>query len=327
GSMQPTLYGVTSEPDFSPFFELDYFNSKAAAEAHFHEQVKLEDAMKIPTGLERIKKWFEGYSYVHLVAKNDGELEKVNPPVKFLIFNIEQTLVIGGVKHTIWFPPDYGDPSSGGSLEYRAGLRPRTEFERGEIFHKGEDVVKMRVHTGDHLFVDRFTYNFRKPERGEIIVFETDGINKLITMSPGDNNTFFIKRLVGLGGETLSIKQDGEAENVPRFGTVPVGQLVVNGHTLSASTPHFENLYAFVEAHKGQKWDYQENQFYGHAMQKGLAPGDDFQVRTNHYFVMGDNTMNSLDSRYWGDFSSDRVIGKSFFVYWPITKRFGLDNH
>jgi len=42
--------------------------------------------------------------------------------------------------------------------------------------------------------------------------------------------------------------------------------------------------------------------------------------------VMGDNTMNSLDSRYWGDFPATSIIGKSFFVYWPITSRFGWEN-
>jgi signal peptidase I len=41
---------------------------------------------------------------------------------------------------------------------------------------------------------------------------------------------------------------------------------------------------------------------------------------------MGDNTMNSSDSRFWGDFPGRQVIGKSFFVYWPITKRFGWGN-
>jgi signal peptidase I len=41
---------------------------------------------------------------------------------------------------------------------------------------------------------------------------------------------------------------------------------------------------------------------------------------------MGDNTMNSSDSRFWGDFPGGQVIGKSFFVYWPITKRFGWGN-
>ena len=118
--------------------------------------------------------------------------------MKFLIFNIKQTLVIGGIAHTIWFPPDYGEVP----LEYRAGLRKRTEFESGQFYHKGDDVVKLKVSAGDHLFVDRLTYNFRKPERGEIVVFDTHGIDRL---APDQQNTFYIKRLVGLGGETLTL--------------------------------------------------------------------------------------------------------------------------
>jgi len=55
----------------------------------------------------------------------------------------------------------------------------------------------------------------------------------------------------------------------------------------------------------------------------GLSPGREFRVSPHNYFVMGDNTFNSSDSRYWGDFSQSKVIGKSFFVYWPITERFG----
>ena len=46
----------------------------------------------------------------------------------------------------------------------------------------------------------------------------------------------------------------------------------------------------------------------------------EFAVRPNHLLVMGDNTRSSLDSRYWGDFPADNVIGKSFFVYWPFGK-------
>lgn len=42
---------------------------------------------------------------------------------------------------------------------------------------------------------------------------------------------------------------------------------------------------------------------------------------------MGDNTLNSLDSRTWGPFPSQYVIGKAFFVYWPITDRFGWGYH
>ena len=49
----------------------------------------------------------------------------------------------------------------------------------------------------------------------------------------------------------------------------------------------------------------------------------EYTISTNHYMVMGDNTMNSSDSRTWGDFPQENVIGKSFFVYWPIGKQDG----
>ena len=293
GSMQPTLYGVTSQnlignPNY-----------------------------KIPTGWGRVKEWFAGVSYVHVVAQTDGAIDRLEPMEQFLIFNIKQTLWINNVPHTIWFPPDFGEaPFGEDPMAFRAGLRG------GHIYHKGEDVVKLRVSAGDHLFVDRFTYNFRQPKRGEIVVFETAGITGL----PQDQ--FYIKRLVGLGGETLSIKQDYEVDDAPRFGgLVSVGHLVIDGQPLSASTPHFENLYGFAGVRPGEKkLKYQENHYFGHAMVEALAPGNNFPVETNHLFVMGDNTFNSSDSRYWGDFQKDKVVGKPFFVYWPITKRFGWGN-
>jgi len=308
GSMQPTLFGVTSK-NYLPYVG-------QPGDPNF----------KIPTNGERIKEWFEGISYIHVVADTDGELQAVEPPVRFLIFNIKQTIWIGGQSQTIWFPPDYGEQS----LQMRAGLRTHADFGEGQKCQKGQDVVKIQVAAGDHLFVDRLSYNFRKPQRGEIIVFATAGIpeeRREPFRVPGDQ--FYIKRLVGLGGETLSLAPDYEVVGASQFGGggVPVGHLLVNGQPLSASTPHFENLYSFSGVPSGTKTlPYQENQYYGHALINELGPGREFQVATNHLFVMGDNTMNSLDSRFWGDFPAASSIGKSFFVYWPITKRFGWGN-
>ena len=302
GSMQPTLFGVTSKNHLP------------------HNGQPGDPKFKAPTGWERIKEWFAGVSYIHVVADTDGELQAVEPPVRFLIFNIKQTIWIGGRSQTIWFPPDYGEMP----LEYRAGLEP------GRPYHKGQDVVNLQVKAGDHLFVDRISYNFHKPERGDIIVFATSGIPEEQRDNfriPGDQ--FYIKRLVGLGGETLSLSPDYEVVGTSQFGggDIPVGHLAVNGQPLSASTPHFENLYSFSSVPPGTKTlHYQDNQYYGHALIRRLEPGREFQIASNHLFVMGDNTMNSLDSRFWGDFPADSAIGKSFFVYWPITKRFGWGN-
>lgn len=291
GSMQPTLYGVTSQN----LIDIPY--------------------VKISTGLSRIREWFAGVSYVHQVAKEDGLLQTVKPAFRILIFNIFQTLVQGGKTYTIWFPPDYGAPPQG-TLEARAGLQPGVQS-----FVHGQDMVKLRVSAGDHLFVDRLTYNFRPPKRGETVVFETRGIENL----PPDQ--FYIKRLIGLGGETLSLQEDYKVTNVPAYGTIPVGHLLVNGQPLSAASPHFENVYSFPSARRGSKvLSYEEGCYYGHALLGHLKEGATFPVQPNHLFVLGDNTMNSLDSRYWGDFPANQVIGKSFFVYWPITERFGWGN-
>jgi signal peptidase I len=287
GSMQPTLFGVESQnllryPDF-----------------------------KIPTGWPRVREWFAGVSYLRVVADNDGPVNSVEAPKRFLIFNIKQTLYIGGKPYTLWFPPDYGQAP----LETRADLQP------DRIYHPGEDVINLRVTAGDHLFVDRFTYNFKAPERGEIIVFETKGIpeeQRFRWRIPGDQ--FYIKRLVALDNEKVQVGDDRH--------------LVINDKRLDASTPHFHSVYSF-----DPKQPPRVSRYSGHVNEKvhlQYYPNDPNQLAPNfpdgaavyrtppgRFMVMGDNTMNSLDSRCWGDFPASAVIGKSFFVYWPITDRFG----
>ena len=305
GSMQPTLFGVVSVPDFTKINAWQSDREKISAEVK--EQWKARDAIQIPTGWAAVKDWFKGNSYIHVVAQADGVVDAISPPTKFLIFNIKQSLSIGGVEHTIWFPPDLGEQS----LAKRAGIDPNF------VYHKGQDVIKMKVSAGDHLFVDRMSFNFRKPTRGEIVVFETRGIDH--PQMPQDQ--FYIKRLVALPHEKVQIGNDRH--------------LVINGRRLDASTPHFENVYGFNPDRPPK-----ESQFSGHVngtvattygLYPNLAPNfpDAETVYSNDgdtYMVMGDNTCNSFDSRAWGGFPASNVIGKSFFVYWPITERFGWGN-
>jgi len=333
GSMQPTLFGVTSTPDYGPVFLLQNLRAdQATVKKAYEQQMKVQQSLPVPQGWDRVKEWFQGISYVHVVAQEEGAVKRISPITKLLILNIKQSIWLGnpnddspGTEYTMWFPPDFGESD----IAHRGGIFP------GRVYHKGEDVVKFRIQAGDHLFVDRLTFNFRKPERGEIAVFETKGIqNERMAQ-----DQFYIKRLVALPGEHVQIGNDRH--------------LRINGQRLDASTPHFENVYGF-----DPKKPPRESQYSGHVNDTvadnfglntkpyiQLAPlfPDEETVFTNQlfemsnlatgegqtidsYMVMGDNTCNSFDSRAWGPFPAHNVIGKSFFVYWPITSRFGWGN-
>ncbi len=283
GSMQPTLYGIT------------------------HENLMDKPNENIPGGFARFfDSWVHGISYYHVTAQADGDLRVIEPPQKvFLPFIKKQRFMVGDVWYTVWFPDEKLFVRALLQNEYSGQPNPKS-------FHQGEAILKLKVSSGDHLFVDRLTYNFRRPTRGETIVFETKGIDAL----PQDQ--FYIKRLVALGGEHVRIGNDQH--------------LIINGARLDASTPRFENVYTF-----GSVW--RENHYFGHANNQtgsrvlrnslvSLAPNfldekQEYVVKPDHCLVMGDNTMNSHDSRAWGDFPQQNVIGKSCFVYWPISSRFG----
>ncbi len=278
GSMQPTLFGVTFET--------------------------LRSADEIPGRVARFfEYWIRGVSYAHEPAAADGPVTYVSRPTKFLLFNLKQEYVAGGTESTIWFPEDR-------IFDY-AGVSP------GRFYRQGEDIIPpTRIRSGDHLFVNRLTYNFRKPYRGEIIVFATAGTAIL------QQDQFYIKRLVALGGEKVSIGDDQH--------------VVIDGQRLDASTAHFENLYTFdigerpppngLTGYFGHVNDTTGKRLLGPLA--NLAPYFPngravYEVPENSYLAFGDNTLNSLDSRNWGQVPQENVIGKLFFVYWPITSRFG----
>jgi signal peptidase I len=299
GSMQPTLYGVTSVPDFRLPLSLN-------PEPDFAIPGRLKGFFAF---------WFTGVGYDHIVAKREGTMEATeDTPKKFLLFNLYQDFRVGGEPYRVWWPPD--------NLLKRAGLLDAWHRPNPRAFKPGDDIIKMKSFSGDHLFVDRITYNFRRPKRGEIIVFKTVNIPGM-EQNPALQNEigqFYIKRLVALGGEKVQIGDDRH--------------LVMNGsNRLDSSTPGFERVYSFDPAVPPR-----ESHYSGHLNGRtGPAPlfpdaSAYVDVPPRHYMVMGDNTVNSSDSRTWGWFPQENVIGRSWFVYWPIGRqddrpsRFGWRN-
>jgi signal peptidase I len=119
--------------------------------------------------------------------------------------------------------------------------------------------------------VNQLAYDFGSPKRGDVIVFHP----------PSDPSVAYVKRLIGLPGDHISITANS---------------VVVNGHTLKEpyiapldpSTPENESVLPNVT----------------------LGP--------NQYFVLGDNRQNSIDSRIFGYVPRANVIGKAEIVFWPL---------
>jgi signal peptidase I len=185
----------------------------------------------------------------------------------------------------------------------------------------------MRVKTGDHLFVNRITFNFRQPRRGDICVFSTKGVP--VTGDVNAQEIFYIKRLVALGNETISIGHDRHIR--------------INGRRIDANDSGFEFLYDFPidlkPIHGQVAWiptnPAIDSVYSGHVNNShggahgNLAPffpdsESNLKLKPNQYLMFGDNTTNSSDSRTWGQLPMRNVIGKSSFVYWPpLSPRFG----
>lgn len=160
----------------------------------------------------------------------------------------------------------------------------------------GERILNFDILGGDMLFVDRITYNFRKPKVGEPIVFKT-GMCEGITAKNGGvpDDKYYIKRLVGAGGDSLKIEGS---------------TLMINGSPAKGSEAFNENAQMI-------------NGYCGYKPFGMLEDGKTVKVPKNSYYAMGDNSENSWDSRYWGFVPEKAVVGKALVIFYPFTKRWG----
>ncbi len=141
------------------------------------------------------------------------------------------------------------------------------------FFVKGAS-MEPNLEDGDYLLIDELSYRFRAAKRGEVIVFRY----------PQQPSQFFIKRVIGLPGETVWIKDNQVTvyndEN-------PEGVLL--------------------------------NESYLVSDQRTLG-NTAFKLDDNEYFVLGDNRLQSSDSRRWGAVNESLITGRAFLRPWPFTR-------
>jgi signal peptidase I len=235
----------------------------------------------------------------------EQQLEAALPPVRgpkalreWVEVLLVATLVAWGGIRTFFVQP-FKIPT--GSMQPTLyGIHSQPEFGVPSLFVRlGDQILFGKKYTGtdaifsgDRIFVDKFSYHFRKPRRGEIIVFGTASVEGL---PPEMRGKFYIKRLIGLPGDEIQIR--------PPY-------VYINGEILD-ERPAFRRIYS------------RKNGYAGYV--PGEIPAKDavFKVPDGHLYALGDNSLSSLDSRYWGAFHQNELIGRAFFVYWPFGRRFG----
>jgi signal peptidase I len=144
---------------------------------------------------------------------------------------------------------------------------------------------------GDHLLVNKFVFGptMSRYERALLPIGTIARGNVIVFKYPEEPDRDFIKRVIGLPGETVEVKEK---------------KVYINGRALDEPYVHFlQPPSAASEFHEVTSFDVRER--YGPVT-----------VPANHYFVMGDNRDNSQDSRYWGFLPRENVKGKALIIYW-----------
>lgn len=136
------------------------------------------------------------------------------------------------------------------------------------------DSMQPNYPDGEYLLTDKVTYRFNQPKRGDVVVFE----------APGSGGDEYIKRIIGLPGESISVNN---------------GKIYVNGQLLD-------------ESYLSQSL-YTSNGVF-------LENGEITVVPDGEYFVLGDNRPYSSDSRTWGFVTKKKISGRAWLIYWPPQK-------
>jgi signal peptidase I len=185
------------------------------------------------------------------------------------------------------------------------------------------------IYVGDHFLVNKFIFGpgptlpflpQREVRRGDIVVFKFPGES-----SPREGivqyKTLFIKRVIGLPGETIQVKGANVYVNgkpLPEYHVETRDRLLGNDKAelkeLSAPAARAGEPYAvYYRPETLSKRDGGDADPFSSFK---YAVGAPFKIPEGHYFMMGDNRDNSADSRVWGPVSRDLIVGRAMFIIW-----------
>lgn len=223
-----------------------------------------------------------GRNYINVVSERDDRIDHIIQK-KYAFFFTFSEIICQRQKFLVYASPE--------TLRNDFKVTPGREFKKGDVIARGA------VDTGDQVFVDKFSYNFVKPHRGDVFVFRTDNIFGIPVDPVTGDNSFYIKRLAGLPNDTLRIEP-------PR--------LYVNGKPAEG--------YGFGRVMSAKP------PYHGYAPGRDYLadPSKPYAVPPQNYFALGDNSYNSLDSRWWGPVPEENLVGRGLLVYWPFNRHWGL---
>jgi len=150
--------------------------------------------------------------------------------------------------------------------------------------------MQPNFHNGERVIVNKILFDIRAPKKGEVIVFKV----------PSEDNKEFIKRVIALPGDTVSVQGD---------------VVKVNGEVISE--PYIQDM---IDKAKANRETYNNNTNFPN------ADYPDGTVPPGHVFVMGDNRPNSKDSRMIGYVPYGDITGRADLVFWPF-KDLHIVNH
>jgi signal peptidase I len=152
----------------------------------------------------------------------------------------------------------------------------------------------------DRVLVERLSYRFSNPKRGDLVVFSTEGIEML------PKKVCWVYRIVGLPGERIRIE--------PPF-------LIVNNQKVT-DPPIFSMISSETAGYVGFQLPPSYIYMGDHSARVSILskPTDEITLGEGEYFVLGDNSSNSFDGRYWGPLPKKNIIGKVARIFWPLNR-------